>query len=76
MILFNFQQVIQTFGAKDQDLPMAGQQFSFKSPKEDLKNKNFTIRDFGSKCSRVLTTPLFGATANQYGDPQLIDISP
>uniref|UniRef100_A0A665X2J0 Cadherin-12 n=1 Tax=Echeneis naucrates TaxID=173247 RepID=A0A665X2J0_ECHNA len=43
-------QVIQTFSAKDQDLPMSGQQFSFKSPREDVKvNKNFTIRDFGSK---------------------------
>jgi hypothetical protein len=38
------------FSAKDQDLPNAGQTFSFKSPKDDLKsNKNFTIRDFGSK---------------------------
>lgn len=44
-----FQQVIQTFGAKDQDLPSAGQQFAFKSPKEDGKNRNFTIRDFGSE---------------------------
>lgn len=43
------QQVIQTFSAKDQDLPSAGQQFSFKSSREDNKNKNFTIRDFGSK---------------------------
>ncbi|CAB1447943.1 unnamed protein product [Pleuronectes platessa] len=46
-------EVIQTFGAKDQDLPMSGQHFSFKSPKEDFKsNKNFTIRDFGRKCAR------------------------
>lgn len=43
------QQVIQTFSAKDQDLPSAGQQFSFKSSREDNKNRNFTIRDFGSK---------------------------
>lgn len=42
-------QVIQTFGAKDKDVPSAGQQFSFRTPKEDMKNKNFTIRDFGSK---------------------------
>lgn len=48
------EQVIQTFSAKDQDLPSAGQQFSFKSPKEDTKNKNFTIRDFGSKTSVIL----------------------
>lgn len=49
--------MIQTFGAKDQDLPTSGQQFSFKSPKEDLKNnKNFTIRDFGSKRPHTPTT--------------------
>lgn len=47
----DFQQVIQTFGAKDQDLPLAGQHFAFKSPKEDGKNRNFTIRDFGSECN-------------------------
>lgn len=41
--------MIQTFSAKDQDLPSAGQQFSFKSSREDNKNRNFTIRDFGSK---------------------------
>lgn len=62
-----FQQVIQTFSAKDQDLPMSGQQFSFKSPKEDVKtNKNFTIRDFGSKCSYALTTAVFGAMVSQW----------
>lgn len=50
-VFAEFQQVIQTFGAKDQDLPSAGQQFAFKSPKEDGKNRNFTIRDFGSECN-------------------------
>lgn len=64
-LLFFFPQVIQTFSAKDQDLPSAGQQFSFKATREDLKhNKNFTIRDFGSKCPSALTTAAFGATVN------------
>lgn len=48
-------QVIQTFSAKDQDLPTAGQQFSFKSPREDIKNKNFTIRDFGNNTAGIVT---------------------
>uniref|UniRef100_A0A3B4ZYY2 Cadherin 12 n=1 Tax=Stegastes partitus TaxID=144197 RepID=A0A3B4ZYY2_9TELE len=48
-------QVIQTFSAKDQDLPTAGQQFSFRSTKEDLKNKNFTIRDFGNNTAGIVT---------------------
>ncbi|XP_056868773.1 cadherin-12-like [Takifugu flavidus] len=48
-------QVIQTFGAKDQDLPSAGQQFAFKSPKEDGKNRNFTIRDFGNNTAGIVT---------------------
>uniref|UniRef100_A0A665X2H8 Cadherin-12 n=1 Tax=Echeneis naucrates TaxID=173247 RepID=A0A665X2H8_ECHNA len=49
-------QVIQTFSAKDQDLPMSGQQFSFKSPREDVKvNKNFTIRDFGNNTAGIVT---------------------
>ncbi|XP_037311779.2 cadherin-12-like [Pungitius pungitius] len=48
-------QVIQTFSAKDEDLPTAGQQFSFRSPKEDIKNKNFTIRDFGNNTAGIVT---------------------
>ncbi|KAM8882051.1 cadherin-12-like isoform 3-T3 [Synchiropus picturatus] len=48
-------QVIQTFSARDQDLPAAGQQFSFKASKDDLKNKNFTIRDFGNNTAGVVT---------------------
>ncbi|XP_056439789.1 cadherin-12-like [Gadus chalcogrammus] len=48
--------VIQMFSAKDQDLPNAGQTFSFKSPKDDLKsNKNFTIRDFGNNTAGIVT---------------------
>ncbi|XP_076855738.1 cadherin-12 isoform X2 [Brachyhypopomus gauderio] len=41
-------QVIQVISAKDQDLPMSGQKFSFRSPQEGMKNKNFTIKDFGN----------------------------
>uniref|UniRef100_A0A3Q2Q8I8 Cadherin 12a n=1 Tax=Fundulus heteroclitus TaxID=8078 RepID=A0A3Q2Q8I8_FUNHE len=48
-------QVIQVFSAKDQDLPSAGQQFSFRTSKEDIKNKNFTIRDFGNNTAGVVT---------------------
>uniref|UniRef100_A0A8C7ZBH3 Cadherin-12 n=1 Tax=Oryzias sinensis TaxID=183150 RepID=A0A8C7ZBH3_9TELE len=48
-------QVIQTFGAKDKDVPSAGQQFSFRTPKEDMKNKNFTIRDFGNNTAGIVT---------------------
>uniref|UniRef100_A0A8C2XPC6 Cadherin-12 n=1 Tax=Cyclopterus lumpus TaxID=8103 RepID=A0A8C2XPC6_CYCLU len=54
-LYFLFQQVIQTFGAKDEDLPTAGQRFSFKSPKDDMKNKNFTIRDFGNNTAGIVT---------------------
>ncbi|XP_078028994.1 cadherin-12-like isoform X3 [Epinephelus lanceolatus] len=39
-------QVIQTVSAADKDLPPVGQRFFFKSPKE-LRNRNFTVRDFG-----------------------------
>lgn len=41
-------QVIQTVSAVDKDLPPVGQRFFFKTPKE-LRNRNFTVRDFGSK---------------------------
>lgn len=44
-------QVIQTFSAKDQDLPQNGHKFSFKPSETDINNKNFTIRDFGSELS-------------------------
>ncbi|XP_061821087.1 cadherin-12-like [Nerophis lumbriciformis] len=48
-------QVIQLFSAKDQDVPNAGQQFSFKSTKDDSSNKNFTIRDFGNNTAGIVT---------------------
>ncbi|KAJ4936602.1 hypothetical protein JOQ06_001191 [Pogonophryne albipinna] len=41
-------QVIQTLSALDRDRPPVGQRFFFKAPKE-LRNRNFTVRDFGSK---------------------------
>ena len=41
-------QVIQTINATDKDLPTVGQKFFFKSPRE-IRNRNFTVRDFGSK---------------------------
>ncbi|XP_054915445.1 cadherin-12-like [Poeciliopsis prolifica] len=48
-------QVIQIFSAKDQDLQSAGQQFSFRTSKEDVKNKNFTVRDFGNNTAGIVT---------------------
>uniref|UniRef100_A0A673II35 Cadherin-12 n=1 Tax=Sinocyclocheilus rhinocerous TaxID=307959 RepID=A0A673II35_9TELE len=48
-------QVIQVISARDQDLPQAGQTFSFKSPQEGVKTKNFTIRDFGNNTAGVVT---------------------
>uniref|UniRef100_A0A8C2FJC1 Cadherin-12 n=1 Tax=Cyprinus carpio TaxID=7962 RepID=A0A8C2FJC1_CYPCA len=48
-------QVIQVISARDQDLPQAGQKFSFKSPQEGVKTKNFTIRDFGNNTAGVMT---------------------
>nr|XP_055031787.1 cadherin-12 [Misgurnus anguillicaudatus]XP_055031788.1 cadherin-12 [Misgurnus anguillicaudatus] len=48
-------QVIHVIGANDQDLPQAGQQFSFRSPQEGVKTKNFTIRDFGNNTAGVVS---------------------
>uniref|UniRef100_A0A9J7ZS43 Cadherin-12 n=1 Tax=Cyprinus carpio carpio TaxID=630221 RepID=A0A9J7ZS43_CYPCA len=48
-------QVIQVISARDQDLPQAGQKFSFKYPQEGVKTKNFTIRDFGNNTAGVMT---------------------
>ncbi|XP_052467836.1 cadherin-12 [Carassius gibelio] len=48
-------QVIQVISARDQDLPQAGQRFSFRSPQEGVKTKNFTIRDFGNNTAGVVT---------------------
>ncbi|XP_077480401.1 cadherin-12-like isoform X2 [Stigmatopora argus] len=48
-------QVIQVFSAKDEDLPNAGQQFSFRATKDEIRNKNFTIRDFGNNTAGIVT---------------------
>ncbi|KAI4891753.1 hypothetical protein NFI96_030071 [Prochilodus magdalenae] len=48
-------QVIQIISAKDQDLPMKGQKFSFRSQQEGLKSKNFTIKDFGNNTAGIVT---------------------
>uniref|UniRef100_A0A3Q1HGC1 Cadherin-12 n=1 Tax=Anabas testudineus TaxID=64144 RepID=A0A3Q1HGC1_ANATE len=47
-------QVIQTISAVDKDLPPVGQRFFFKSPKE-LRNRNFTVRDFGNNTAGIVT---------------------
>ncbi|XP_075871646.1 cadherin-12-like [Nelusetta ayraudi] len=47
-------QVIQTISAVDKDLPPVTQRFFFKSPK-DLRNRNFTIRDFGNNTAGIVT---------------------
>ncbi|XP_055084217.1 cadherin-12-like [Periophthalmus magnuspinnatus] len=47
-------QVIQIVSAVDQDQPSAGQRFFFKSPKE-LRNRNFTVRDFGNNTAGIVT---------------------
>ncbi|KAM7378654.1 hypothetical protein PAMP_004265 [Pampus punctatissimus] len=47
-------QVIQTVSAVDKDLPPVGQRFYFKSPKE-LRNRNFTVRDFGNNTAGIMT---------------------
>ncbi|KAK7944764.1 hypothetical protein WMY93_000492 [Mugilogobius chulae] len=46
--------VIQVVSAVDQDQPSLGQRFFFKSPKE-LRNRNFTIRDFGNNTAGIVT---------------------
>ncbi|XP_042353534.1 cadherin-12-like [Plectropomus leopardus] len=47
-------QVIQTVSAVDKDLPPVGQRFFFKTPKE-LRNRNFTVRDFGNNTAGIVT---------------------
>ncbi|KAM8838141.1 cadherin-12-like isoform 1-T2 [Synchiropus picturatus] len=47
-------QVIQTVSAVDKDLPPIGQRFFFKSPRE-LRNRNFTVRDFGNNTAGIVT---------------------
>uniref|UniRef100_A0A3P8R0Z7 Cadherin-12 n=1 Tax=Astatotilapia calliptera TaxID=8154 RepID=A0A3P8R0Z7_ASTCA len=47
-------QVIQTVGAVDEDQPPVGQRFFFKSSKE-LRNRNFTVRDYGNNTAGIVT---------------------
>ncbi|XP_023253978.1 cadherin-12-like [Seriola lalandi dorsalis] len=47
-------QVIQIVTAVDKDLPPVGQKFFFKTPKE-LRNRNFTVRDFGNNTAGIVT---------------------
>ncbi|TRZ00055.1 hypothetical protein DNTS_027780, partial [Danionella cerebrum] len=47
-------QVIHVISAVDQDLPQAGHRFSFRSPQEGVKSKNFTIRDYGNNTAGVV----------------------
>ncbi|XP_070700421.1 cadherin-12a [Pempheris klunzingeri] len=47
-------QVIQTIAAVDKDLPPVSQRFFFKSPKE-LRNRNFTVRDYGNNTAGIVT---------------------
>ncbi|XP_020323112.1 cadherin-12a isoform X1 [Oncorhynchus kisutch] len=47
-------QVIQTINATDKDLPTVGQKFFFKSPRE-IRNRNFTVRDFGNNTAGIVT---------------------
>ncbi|XP_044074543.1 cadherin-12-like isoform X3 [Siniperca chuatsi] len=47
-------QVIQMVSAVDKDLPPVGQRFFFKSTKE-LRNRNFTVRDFGNNTAGIVT---------------------
>ncbi|KAL0966088.1 hypothetical protein UPYG_G00290730 [Umbra pygmaea] len=47
-------QVIQTVSATDKDLPAVGQRFFFKSPRE-IRNRNFTVRDFGNNTAGIVT---------------------
>ncbi|KAK6302653.1 hypothetical protein J4Q44_G00270080 [Coregonus suidteri] len=47
-------QVIQTISATDKDLPAVGQRFFFKSPRE-IRNRNFTVRDFEINTAEIVT---------------------
>ncbi|KAJ8337008.1 hypothetical protein SKAU_G00382280, partial [Synaphobranchus kaupii] len=48
-------QVIQTITARDGDNPPMGPRFFFRSPPQDVKDKNFTIRDYGNNTAGVVT---------------------
>ncbi|XP_054624972.1 cadherin-12-like [Dunckerocampus dactyliophorus] len=47
-------QVIQMLSAVDMDLPPVNQRFFFKIPKE-LRNRNFTVRDYGNNTAGIVT---------------------
>ncbi|XP_072524557.1 cadherin-12a isoform X3 [Salminus brasiliensis] len=47
-------QVIEILSATDKDMPHVGHRFFFKSPR-DVRNKNFTIRDYGNNTAGVVT---------------------
>ncbi|XP_030629399.1 cadherin-12a [Chanos chanos] len=47
-------QLIQIISATDKDLPAVGQKFYFKSPR-DIRNRNFTVRDFGNNTAGIVT---------------------
>uniref|UniRef100_A0A3P8Y817 Cadherin-12 n=1 Tax=Esox lucius TaxID=8010 RepID=A0A3P8Y817_ESOLU len=46
--------VIQTISATDKDIPVVGERFFFKSPRE-IRNRNFTVRDFGNNTAGIVT---------------------
>ncbi|XP_051984123.1 cadherin-12a isoform X2 [Xyrauchen texanus] len=46
--------VIQIISATDRDIPAVEHQFYFKYP-SDIRNRNFTIRDFGNNTAGVVT---------------------
>ncbi|XP_017561458.1 cadherin-12a [Pygocentrus nattereri] len=47
-------QVIEILSATDRDMPHVGHRFFFKSPR-DIRNRNFTIRDYGNNTAGVVT---------------------
>ncbi|XP_051556282.1 cadherin-12-like isoform X2 [Myxocyprinus asiaticus] len=47
-------QVIQIISATDRDMPTVEHRFYFKSPSH-IRNRNFTIRDFGNNTAGVVT---------------------
>ncbi|KAI4877512.1 hypothetical protein NFI96_017519 [Prochilodus magdalenae] len=52
--LFVLARVIEILSATDRDMPHVGHRFFFKSPR-DIRNRNFTIRDYGSKYYPLLS---------------------
>uniref|UniRef100_A0A3B1KHM4 Cadherin 12a n=1 Tax=Astyanax mexicanus TaxID=7994 RepID=A0A3B1KHM4_ASTMX len=47
-------QVVEILSATDRDMPHVGHRFFFKSPR-DVRNRNFTIRDYGNNTAGVVT---------------------